>query len=409
MEGEMDQEAMAAAHAAAAAAQAAQAAQAAAEQQAAQAAAAVQAAVQAQPLDLAAAVQALGAQMQSMMAAMQNMGHVLQQAAAAPQAAAEAAAAAQQAASIAAAAGQAAPAAEYAGRVGHSRLRSKYQMLALATDDGKEISGRLNMSLETWRTATELSHTLNDVPPHLWVQAAIANAMSGHVQSVALQMLQSALLPDWGHLLEQLRTSFEPHEQKRIAANALEQLRMKDGSVAALETFVARSRELHMLAGELVTPERRWSYFMRGMPAEYSTLLTTVMEATNQPHTFESASQLALKSLANRLQQPAASGSGGAAPMELAAMGQKAWQRGSQQRGNQQRGGKQSLGKAGGSRQGRDEKRKGAVPKGPWRPQLSQKTRKSLMDQGKCLCCKQSAEHGWRDCPQNPDNRQGNA
>lgn len=382
-----------------------------------------------QPQPVGDALQILQLQVQQQQQQMAQMAEQLgvlipamQQALAAPQAAAAAAEAAQQAAAAAAAAGATAPtaAATSVGPVeptasgSGSRMRYKYLALSLATSaDGREINGRLNMSLDSWRTATELANTLNGVPTSLWVQAAITNSMTGHVQTVALQMLKSNLLPDWVSLLDQLRTNFEPHEQKRIAAGALERLSMKGNTVAALERYVAHSRELHMTAGDLVTPERRWSYFMRGLPAEYNTLLTTVMEATNQPHTFEAASQLALKALANRLQQPTEGSSmNGPVPMDIvSAMQGQGWhkwrrdqgQRGPQQRGAQQRG----LGRAGGSRTGKDVKDKGRIP-GTWHPQLPPLERKRLLSQGRCLCCKSATDHGWRDCPRNPDN-QGNA
>lgn len=322
------------------------------------------------------------------------------------------------AAGPAAAAGGAVPPWAAAPSVGHP-VRSKYRVPSLATSaDGREVSGRLNMTLSSWRVAAELALNLNGVPPTNWVQAAIVNGMEGHVQTVALQMLESLMLPDWGALLEQLRANFEPHEQKRIAASALERLRMQGHTVAALERYVARSRELHITAAELVTEERKWNYFMRGLPSDDSKLLTTVMEATSQPHTFEAASSLALKALAHRLQPaPPTASADGAEPMDLAAL---RWYQQQQQHKYQQQPpkppgpGKQfssqkpGPGKAGGGRIGKDAKGKGLVPPGPWRPQLSQQERRRLISQHLCLCCKKE-KHSWMECPRNPDIKGGNA
>ena len=64
-------------------------------------------------------------------------------------------------------------------------------------------------------------------------------------------------------------------------------------------------------------------------------------------------------------------------------------------------------GPPGGSRVHKAAKGKGRVP-GTWQPKMSNPARRALMDAGLCLCCKESTEHTWRDCPRNPDNR-GNA
>lgn len=404
-----------------------------------------------QPPDFNALMQALFAQQQAHAALMQQLQNqmqllapVLQNVAAMPQAVAAAGQAAQQAAQATAAAQHAAVQPEQAAGLPtaddehRSRLRANYQPLSLAhTADGREISGRLNMTVANWRMLTELAHVNNRVPPAKWVEVAVTNAIAGHVQIVALDMMRSRVVTDWATLCANLTEAFEPTEQKRMAANELEQLTMTANTVAALEHYVSRSRELHNQAADLVTEERKWSYFMRGLPRSINVMLSAIMEATKQEKTFEAASKLALQAIANKLQAPpaaagmAASTSAGVAPMDMASMrttGHPSWrlpqtqrngtqpqQRGSGQRPNAWANGpppgftqRNASGRAGGSRTGRDTKGKGRMPTGTWRPQVSQQEKRRLIAEGKCLCCKTATDHGWQQCPRNPDNR-GNA
>lgn len=300
------------------------------------------------------------------------------------------------------------------------RVKSKFVVLSLATStDGKEISGRLNQPLDSWRCAAELAFALNQVPGHLWVHTSIMNAMSGHVQAVSLSMINSGVITTWEELLTQLRINFEPHEQRRLAAGALESLQMRGDSVAALERYTAKSRELHIAAGTLVTEERKWEYFMRGLPEEIGLMLSAVIAATEAEHTFEAASKLALNMLGSRVRhmqpitstQPATTT--GPTPMDLAvnAMRNMGANKGEAlntlRRPGWWKGNSSSSGKPGGNRSKRQTTGKGPLP-GNWKPKLRPRERKELMQQGKCLCCKVSTAHTWRDCPRNPDNR-GNA
>jgi hypothetical protein len=360
-------------------------------------------------------------------AALVHEAELAQQAVAAVESAAAQTAAARVAVAQAAAASAtpAAPRAPVAGVFQGSQVKAKYMLLTLATGkEGKEISGRLNQPLDSWRTATEMAFGLNRVPPEVWLHTAIMNAMSGHVQAVALSMFSSGLLSSWGDLLDQMRVNFEPHEQRRLAAAALESLQMRGDTVAALERFIAGSRELHIAAGDLVTEERRWEYFMRGLPEEIGLTLAAVI-TTSAPHTFEAATKLALGMLGSRvrsMQPPSSSqpASSAATPMDVSlssirnaatagealnALRQAGWWKGKPS-------GKPS-GTQGGQPSGSTKPRwratqqaKGSRPQaGRWMPNLQARERKQLMEQGKCLCCKVSTAHTWRDCPRNPDNR----
>lgn len=355
-----------------------------------------------------------------------------EQAPAAALAAVQAAGAAQSA-GPAAAGGTASYAAATAGTsTGIPRKVVPYAKLGLI--DG---TNRLNMTLENWLAATQVSFGVNKVPDSDQVHVAILAAMEGHVQAVCLEMLRASMLPDWATFATELERNFSQQDRKQAAAAELERLSMRGSSKTALETYISKSRALHLAAGNELSDLQRYRYFMRGMESALRELISGLIVGNGSPETFEYASNLALKIVASR-QESGGGSATGPMPMEVvSAMRHMGWRpsRGlqarkpeggsssrnyrtggnyggnygsSQTRGSGRQGGSSyQRGKPGGSRVAKAYKGKGRIP-GSWKPRLTEQERKALINADLCLCCKESTEHFWQNCPKNPDNR-GNA
>ena len=376
-------------------------------QVAAQAVQAAHAAVQAQEQATMAAAAAVAVPAQIQAQAEAVLGAAAEQVAIATAAAGQATAAVGQAAAgpVAAPATAATPTA-VAGASG-SKVKVPYTKLSLLDN-----SSHLNMTLDNWFTATRASFAVNNVPQAEEVQVAVLAAMQGHVQAVCLEMFRANMLPSWEALATELQRNFSQQDRQQAAAAMLEKLTMKNSSKAALETYISKSRSLHLAAGLEVPDLQRYRYFMRGMESQLRELVGGLIASQEHPQTFEFASNLALKIVANRVEQSTVSANtSGPMPMEVvsAMARQRGWappqNRGAplQRRGRWQN----QSGPPGGSRVHKAAKGKGRVP-GTWQPKMSNPARRALMDAGLCLCCKESTEHTWRDCPRNPDNR-GNA
>lgn len=271
------------------------------------------------------------------------------------------------------------------------------------------------LQLANWFAGMEAAMNLAKVPDDEWANCAVVNGMDGEAQASCFAMLQKGDITCWRALKETLLLNYGEHNLQRSAENELEKLAMANTSLQALSTYVHKSRVLHLQAGDLLTPQAKYKYFMRGLNASLQKQLVTTIatelakQERNPPpnpidwESFEEASKLALHFLGNRLAGEATMPHrDGPVPMEVSAMVLAAMQKA----GWRPPGPK-------GKALGKGEPKGSAAAKGKqpaaaatrWTPKLSNKKRAQLKEQGRCFCCEKVADHSWRDCPENPDNR----
>ena len=159
---------------------------------------------------------------------------------------------------------------------------------------------------------------------------------------------------------------------------------------------MARSKELHVLAGGTLGESEKYRCFMRGLDPHLAHTIRAVIAVASAAgneveEVFATVAAMALRTATQRMDEGPRGQADGPVPMEIiAAMQRAGWRPPDAPHHQQQRRpGKEPAG----SRQQRR-----------WTPSLSNQERRKLMDAGKCLWCKRVADHRWAECPQNPDN-----
>ena len=318
---------------------------------------------------------------------------------AAAQAAAAAASAAGPATFAAAPAPPASPRGDSAGgsSSGSGKHRAKYPVLTYH-------AGRLNLPLQLWFRDIEGCFQLNGVTSESdKILLAVRNGTDGHIKDVCLT--QEAAASDgvpgvqwpatWDGFKTFLQEHFTEHNRQRAACAQLHELSQRGTGSTALEAFVARNKELHVLAGGTLGESEKYRCFMRGLDPNLAHTIRAVMAVASAAgneveETFGMVAAMALRTATQRLDEGSRGPADGPVPMEvIAAMQRAGWRPPSAPRRPPGRNGKEPSGSR--------------VQRG-WTPSLSNQERRALMDAGKCLCCKRVVDHRWAQCPQNPDN-----
>lgn len=349
-------------------------------------------------------------------------------------AAAQAVQSAREASAAASAVGASPPTVAMVGTA--SKGKHPYTKLAF----GKEKGRSLSFPLESWIYLTEQAFTLNAVPEGEKVAIVLTSALEGDLQVSISDLVRGGSVTSWTQLCAHLKRAYGERDTEQKACLQLHKLTMRSIKGAKgetltqgqrLEAFVRMSRELHLKAGSSLTQDEKYRCFIEGLDPhmnEQLQLHISAMEASGVASiecTFDKLSAMALKVWANPTVDT------GSTAMELAAFQairdpNTDWQRAARAAGwspsfhqkpkpDFYKQGKQyySTGQKGqhngGSNKGKSWNNNGNKSQG-WKPQLSNAERRSLMAEGKCLCCKEKPKdgHRWKDCPRNPDNR-GNA
>jgi len=328
-----------------------------------------------------------------------------------------------------------------------------------------KATGKLSRPLEYYFRDVEGTLRENGVTADRdMIAQVIRHSLKDGVRDVCLAEEQamtdgswSAGFNTWAEFKDFMYNHYAEHDRKKAASNELHLLK-QSRERGSLERYVATSKTLHLIAGDEVGPAEKLRCFMGGLQPALSTLIRGVVAAMDRssgqmggaklPRDFATMSQIALEigdqRVNERLDDVAtfSSGdnpSGGPVMMEFSAMprrgsgGNPAYGRsggrfggggsgGGQYGGgysytNNRYGGGGSSGggnRSGGGRFGGGGRQGGGRNHAPapsnrrpdrWTPSLNQAQRQKLRDQGKCFCCKQVADHGWEQCPRNPDNR----
>lgn len=363
----------------------------------------------------------------------------------APARAAEAAAAAhgaqteaQQAAAAAASAVQAARAAEAARTaaaattsvpatvpviVQGTSLKHSYPKLAFGQNSGKSLS----MPLDAFIHLCAVAFKLNTVPDSEKVGVIITSATEGGLQVALSDLVRAERVATWEQLCTHLRRTYGEQDVEQKACQQLHKLSMRSikglngkplSAGQRLEAFVRQSRQLHLKAGSSITEDEKYRCFVEGLDwhiTEQLMLQVSAAEAMGRaiPHTFDVLSRMALKVWAS---PTAVEDGSGPAAMDIAAIQVRLdvdWER-------------EALAAGWTPPQQREDAswRKEAIAagwappfkprvngeasdnEGGWKPRLSHSERKRLLEDGRCLCCKEKPEdgHHWKDCPKNPNN-----
>lgn len=296
-------------------------------------------------------------------------------------------------------------------------LRSALRLTAPKLSYDK-ATGALNRNLELWAADMKGYLDMNGITGDAaMAQAAVQGGTEGHVRDVCLLQRNSdpTFPTSWDALMGHLQSHFAEHDRTQAACRQLHTLAQKDDSARALETFVSRSKELHIQAGSQMGEPERFRWFMQGMRPNLRQTLRAAMasmdaaQGTKIPETFAVVSKMALDTAARQdVDRPRPSGrQDGHMPMEMAAamMHQQGWAPRGGGSGNRTGSGR---GRSAGGRPTGGRNRNPNPGKGTWTPNLSYAERRALLADGKCLCCKRQVTHTWRGCPRNPDSGSGN-
>lgn len=302
---------------------------------------------------------------------------------------------------------------------------------------GKEKGRSLSFPLDSWIYLTEQAFALNAVPEEEKVAIVLTSALDGDLQVSISDLVRGGSVKSWTQLGDHLKRAYGERDTEQKACLQLHKLTMRSIKGAKgetltqgqrLEAFVRMSRELHLKAGSSLTEDEKYRCFIEGLDPhmnEQLQLHISAMEASGVASiesTFDKLSAMALKVWANPTVDT------GSTAMELAAFQAvrdptNDWQRAARAAGwspSFQQKPKPQFYKQG--KQYYNNDRKGQNGSGSnmrkswnngdknqgWKPQLSNAERRSLMAEGKCLCCKEKPKdgHRWKNCPRNPDNRE---
>lgn len=341
--------------------------------------------------------QRVTARLSEILSQLQAVTPAAQAAEAAAQGAAQAAATAVAAAGAAATPPGVSAGASSSGSGGGGKHHAKYPVLTYH-------AGRLNLPLQLWFRDIEGCFQLNGVSSESdKILLAVRNGTEGHIKDVCLT--QEAAASDgvpgvkwpatWDGFKAFLQEHFTEHDRQRAACTQLHELSQRGAGSAALEAFVARSKELHVLAGGTLGESEKYRCFMRGLDPALAHTIRAVMAVASAAgneveESFATVAAMALRTATQRVDENPKGQSDGPVPMEImAAMQRSGWRPPKAPSRPPGRVGKESAG----SRKMRR-----------WTPSLSNTERKALMAAGKCLCCKRVVDHRWAECPQNPDN-----
>lgn len=271
----------------------------------------------------------------------------------------------------------------------------------------QDKSGKLNYVLDTWFMDMEGCFRLDGVSIDAdKINVATRVAMTGPVREACLNAEVAARRGDpgavwpstWEGFQTYMKENFAETDRVKAARQQLHELSQQTCG-GDVDAFVAKSRQLHVVAGPKLSESEKYHYFMSGLDPALATGLALAVSAaeaagTAIPETFAMASKMALKASFSRKQAAAIAANDGSystqtvqkppaasaeskdagepstaaavnpAPMELSAMYRA-------------------------QPQGKGDKKP---------PKLPAKLRRKLIAEGRCLICHET-DHGWRSCP----------